>query len=440
MSLAENIEFLSRLPKPGDWPIYGHGLHGAPSSPLVEMRGFGSNPGNLRMFAFAPTRLQQPRALVVVLHGCGQTASGYDLGAGWSTLAKHYGFALLLPQQQSANNANGCFNWFNKDDTARGHGEALSIRQMIARMVRDHDIDPRRIFVTGLSAGGAMSSVMLATYPEVFAAGAIIAGLPFGVAASVREALAAMRGFGQRSASELGDLVRGASRHRGHFPRISVWHGSADRTVHPNNAGEIVKQWLDVHQLPEAPMAETVVDGHPRQVWWNADGDTIVESYTIADMAHGTPLGRGDDEKRYGRKGAFMLEAGISSSYHIAKFFGLTHWIRDSKPAIPQTPSTRLIPQVSLIAPAATAARAVADRPQVAAAEPILPTQARAERANVQAALERMKARPAPPPTRGVSESRPKAAPKPDSRGRVLQKAGSAIVRALISAGLVRKR
>ena len=438
MSLAENIEFLSRLPKPGDWPILSRGLHGEPSSPLVEMRGFGSNPGNLRMFAFAPARLQQPRALVVVLHGCGQTAAGYDLGAGWSTLARHYGFALLLPQQQSANNANGCFNWFNRDDIARGQGEALSIRQMVARMVRDYDIDPRRIFITGLSAGGAMSSVMLATYPEVFAAGAIIAGLPFGVAASVREALGAMRGFGPRSAPELGDLVRGASRHRGHFPRVSVWHGTADRTVHPNNAGQVVKQWLDVHQLPEAPMAETVVDGHPRQVWWNADGDTIVESYTIADMAHGTPLGRADDDKRYGRKGAFMLEAGISSSYHIAKFFGLTHWIRDARPAIPQTPSTRLIPQVSLTT-AASVVRPAADRAQVAAAEPAPPSEVRAERANVQAALERRKPRAVSPAPRQASASKPQAAPKPEKR-RVLDRARSAIVRALIRAGLVRKR
>jgi hypothetical protein len=282
-----------------------------------------------------------------------------------------------------------------------------------------------------------MTSVMLATYPEVFAAGAIIAGLPFGVAASVREALGAMRGFGPRPASELGDLVRSASRHHGHFPRVSVWHGSADRTVHPNNAGEVVKQWLDVHHLPEAPMSETVVDGHPRQVWWNGDGDTIVESYTIADMAHGTPLGRADDDKRYGRKGAFMLEAGISSSYHIAKFFGLTHWIRDSKPAIPQTPSTRLIPAVSLTAPVA---RPKAERPQIAAAEPVLPTQARAERANVQAALEQMKARPASPPAGEARNAKPRVAPKPDKQRRVLDKVGSAIVRALISAGLVQKR
>jgi hypothetical protein len=112
-----------------------------------------------------------------------------------------------------------------------------------------------------------------------------------------------------------------------------VWHGSADRTVNPANADEIVKQWLDVHQLPSTPMSEGEVDGYPRQVWWNADGETIVESYTITDMAHGTPLGIGDNDKRYGAQGAFLIEAGISSSYHIAKFFGLTEWIRRPKAA-----------------------------------------------------------------------------------------------------------
>ena len=145
---------------------------------------------------------------------------------------------------------------------------------MIARMVADYQIDPRRIFVTGLSAGGAMTSVMLATYPEVFAGGAVIAGLPFGVATNVREALNGMLQSPSRPAGELGDLVRNASHHKGPWPRISVWHGSADRTVNPANANEIVKQWLDVHQLPSAPMSEATVDGYPRQIWWNADGET----------------------------------------------------------------------------------------------------------------------------------------------------------------------
>ena len=336
MSLANNIEFLRRLPKPNainGFGDYGRSLRPGPRSPLAETTDFGSNPGALRMFSFVPDNLQQPPALVVVLHGCGQTAAGYDLGAGWSTLAKHYGFVLLMPEQQSSNNGQGCFNWFNPEDTARDSGEACSIRQMIARMVGDHEVDERRIFVTGLSAGGAMTSVMLATYPEVFAAGAVIAGLPFGVANNVREALNGMFQSPARPAGELGDLVRNASDHEGPWPKISVWHGSADRTVNPANANEIVKQWLDVHDLPAAPMSEGPVDGYPRQVWWNADGETIVESYAITDMAHGTPLGTADNDEQYGAQGAFLIEAGISSSYHIAKFFGLTEWLRRSREA-----------------------------------------------------------------------------------------------------------
>jgi poly(hydroxyalkanoate) depolymerase family esterase len=356
VSLAKNIDFLRRLPKLNGingLGEYGRSLRPGLRSPLVETVGFGSNPGGIKMLSFVPANLQEPRALVVVLHGCGQTAAGYDLGAGWSTLAKRYGFALLMPEQQTSNNGNACFNWFNPEDTARERGEACSIRQMIARMVGDHKIDERRIFVTGLSAGGAMTSVMLATYPEVFAGGAVIAGLPFGVANNVREALNGMFQSPSRPAGELGDLVRNASNHKGPWPKLSVWHGSADRTVNPANADEIVKQWLDVHDLPSTPMSEGTVDGYPRQIWWNADGETVVESYTITDMAHGTPLGTVDDDERYGAKGAFLIEAGISSSYHIANFFGLTQWIRLPREAAKATPKTaskeaaKIIPMVS---------------------------------------------------------------------------------------------
>jgi poly(hydroxyalkanoate) depolymerase family esterase len=344
LSLAKNVEFLGRLPKLNGFAVPGRGARHGVRSPLIETTAFGSNPGALRMFSFVPNSVPHRPALVVVLHGCGQTAAGYDLGAGWSTLAKRYGFVLLFPEQQPANNPGTCFNWFNPEDTARDQGEALSIRQMIARSVADHGINKRRIFITGLSAGGAMTSVMLATYPEVFAAGAVIAGLPFGVAGNMREALRGMMQSAPRPAAELGDAVRNASSHRGPWPKVSVWHGSADRTVNPGNANEIVKQWLDVHHLPPTPMSEGPVDGYPRQIWWNGDGETVVESYTITNMAHGTPLGTADNGQRIGAEGAFLIEAGISSSYHIANFFGLTERVQQPKAA---SPSAKLIPMVS---------------------------------------------------------------------------------------------
>jgi poly(hydroxyalkanoate) depolymerase family esterase len=412
VSLAKNIEFLRRLPKlQGLDALDGFARslrREIGGSPLVEITGFGTNPGELRMFSYLPESLQPAPALVVVLHGCGQTAAGYDLGAGWSTLAKHYGFALLMPQQQPSNNAQGCFNWFDPQDNRRGRGEASSIRQMIARVVSENKIDRHRIFVTGLSAGGAMTSVMVATYPEVFAAGAIIAGLPYGVATNVREALNGMFQSPARPAHELGDLVRDASKHRGPWPKISVWHGSADRTVNPANADAIVKQWLDVHRLASAPMSEGTVDGYPRQVWWNSDGETVVESYTITDMAHGTPIGTAENDQRYGVGGAFLIEAGISSSYHIANFFGLTSGIpqpqRVARPAprpAVDSPSARLIPLASPVPHSA----AVPDLSQV-----LWPL------ATVN--------RPAPPQAEG-------------NRRRVLD-VGAVITRALTAAGLMK--
>lgn len=330
MSLANNVEFLRRLPKfskvnpLGAWnPRFNRGPGAGRLAETVE---FGSNPGNLRMFSYHPAdqRARQKLPLLVVLHGCTQTAAGYDLGSGWSMLAERYGFAVLAPEQRHQNNPNGCFNWFNPEDVSRGRGEAASIRQMIARMARDHSIDRKQVFITGLSAGGAMAAAMLASYPEVFAGGAIIAGLPYGTATNLQQALSTMYQPPARSGRELGDLVRSLSAHKGPWPKLSVWHGSADKTVSPSNATEIVKQWLDLHQLPPRPTAESIVDGYPRATWCNADGEMVVESWTITGMAHGTPLGIAENNERYGAEGAFMIEAGISSSYHIAGFFGLT--------------------------------------------------------------------------------------------------------------------
>ena len=112
---------------------------------LTEVVRFGTNPGNLRMFEFVPDRLAPSRPLVLILHGCTQTAAGYDEGAGWSTLAERYGFAVVFAQQKRANNLRTCFNWFQPEDIARDSGEAYSIRQMVEYMVERHRLGRERI-------------------------------------------------------------------------------------------------------------------------------------------------------------------------------------------------------------------------------------------------------------------------------------------------------
>lgn len=291
------------------------------SARLNQLSGFGSNPGNLKAWFHAPRDLPKPCPLVVVLHGCTQTAESFDNGSGWSELAEAYGFALVFPEQQRSNNPNLCFNWFSPADTKRGAGETLSIAQMIDTMIDRHYVDGQRVFITGLSAGGAMTSVMLATYPEKFTGGAILAGLPHGAAATVMEALEQMRAHSP-SARTTGRSIQDATGHVGTWPTVSIWHGTADSVVDQSNADAILTQWLEVHGLPQTPDEKDLVDRYPHKAWRDSAGKLVVEEYRITGMGHGVPLAA-DGECGYGAPGAFMLEAGISSTVHSARTWGL---------------------------------------------------------------------------------------------------------------------
>jgi poly(hydroxyalkanoate) depolymerase family esterase len=290
---------------------------------LTEVSDFGSNPGNLRMLTYVPLQLPSRSPLIVVLHGCLQTARDYDEGSGWSMLAKRHGFALVYAEQIRTNNPNRCFNWFQSHDARRGSGEALSIRQMVTRMRRTHSIDPARIFITGLSAGGGMASVMLATYPEVFAGGGIIAGLPYGAASGMRQVMSAMKRPQARSAQQWGDLVRSASSYTGPRPTVSIWHGTADRTVAASNAAALLSQWTNVHGVSEEVFTQTSLAGHRRRTWSNRRGDPVIELYLIDGMGHGTPVRRTKAQTKAGGAEPFMLDVGISSSLHLAKSWSL---------------------------------------------------------------------------------------------------------------------
>jgi poly(hydroxyalkanoate) depolymerase family esterase len=289
----------------------------APVPTLDLVAAFGSNPGKLRMHLYRPLSARVRAPLVVVLHGCGQTAAGYETGSRWTTLARDHGFMVLYAEQQGVNNQRTCFNWFERGDITRGSGEVESIHQMIDHAIADHGADPKAVFICGLSAGGAMAGAMLATYPETFAGGAIIAGLPYGTASNTSEALESMFTGKVREAKVWGDAVRAASAFSGRRPGVAIWHGTADPVVKPINAGELVKQWTNVHGVGAEPPFERTIGTVTRREWQDESGRTCVIDYSLPGIGHGTPI---DDPTP---SALFFLPAGISATHQIADDWGL---------------------------------------------------------------------------------------------------------------------
>lgn len=325
--ISETIQQFQRLRKQ-------HGAQAAPDR-LHDLTGFAPDPGNLRARLYVPDTLRPGAALVVALHGCTQDAAGYDHGTGWSTLADAQGFVVLFPEQRRANNANLCFNWFEAADIARIGGEAESIAAMVDAVLATHPVDPARVFVTGLSAGGAMAAVMLATWPDRFAAGAIIGGLPYGGAVGVRAALERMRGQGAPDATDATANVRRVAGPSTPMPRVAIWHGSADTTVVDANGDRLIDQWRGVHGLPAAPTDHRTTGRATHRVWRDAAGRPLVEEWRIAGMGHGVPV---DGAGGIGHAGPFMLDVGLSSTLEIARSWGLTDAVKQSTDAPAATP------------------------------------------------------------------------------------------------------
>ncbi|MGW4648323.1 extracellular catalytic domain type 1 short-chain-length polyhydroxyalkanoate depolymerase [Kitasatospora sp. NPDC004289] len=309
---------------------------------LTQVTGFGSNPGNLLMYRYVPDGLPAGRPLVVALHGCTQSAAAYDDETGWTKWAERYGFALVLPQQQSANNSSGCFNWFVPGDYSRDQGEALSIRQMVARATADLSTDPSRVYVTGLSAGGAMTAALLADYPDVFAGGGVVAGLPYRCASTQTQASVDCMTTGRDLTPALwGDLVRsGHPSWTGPWPKVSIWHGSSDALVKPVNLTELMEQWTDANGVPQTPALTEAVGGNPHKVYADANGQARVETWSITGMGHGQPVDPGSGAEQCGTAGAYVLDVNLCASHRIATFLSLDGTSPTPSPSPSPSPST----------------------------------------------------------------------------------------------------
>jgi poly(hydroxyalkanoate) depolymerase family esterase len=294
----------------------------AQSLPLVEVSAFGSNPGALQMFKYVPSSRRVRPALVIALHGCTQNAQDYADHSGWPQLATKVGFILVFPQQSITNNPVRCFNWFEAKNNKRDSGEALSIEQMVEKMKADYQLDAKRIYVTGLSAGGAMTSVMLATYPDLFAGGAIMSGVPYGCATKLSQSFNCMHSKVEKTPKEWGDLVRGASSSKS-WPIVSIWHGTADKVLAPINAQEETEQWTDVQGVSQVGSRMDEVGGYPHQVFAQPNGKAVVEVYSITNMGHGQAIDPGTRREQCGVAESFFPNVHICAAYYACKFWGL---------------------------------------------------------------------------------------------------------------------
>lgn len=280
---------------------------------------FGSNPGNLAMFVYRPAGLPAGRPVVVALHGCTQSAADYLANAGWRKYADLWGFTLVLPEQKRANNVQRCFNWFEPADTTRDRGEALSVRQMVDYAVAHDGGDGERVYVTGLSAGGAMTAVLLAAYPDVFAAGAVVGGLAYRCATDLISALTCMSSPPARTPREWGDAVRAAyPGYGGGYPRVEIWFGAADTTVVPANADRLREQWTDVWGLGPDPSSTSALPGGTTRYRY---GDAVTV-YRVAGIGHGTPVDPGTGVDQCGNAARYYPDS-ICAAYRSAVAWGL---------------------------------------------------------------------------------------------------------------------
>lgn len=253
-----------------------------------------------------------PLPLIVLLHGCTQTATDFALGTAMNQLAEQEKCVVLYPEQLQRANSSRCWNWFEPRNQQRGSGEPGMIAALTQHVMAGRNIDANRVYITGLSAGGAMAAVVAGLYPDLFAAVGVHSGLPCGAAHDIPSAFSVMRS---------GNPPRTQGKPRGGtaLPTI-VFHGTADKTVHPDNGEHIVNAAVKAVEASGKPLARSEVkhDGGGartarRTRFLAEDGTPWVEHWEVASGPHGWSGGD--------TKGSYTDPTGPSASAAMLEFF-----------------------------------------------------------------------------------------------------------------------
>jgi poly(hydroxyalkanoate) depolymerase family esterase len=296
-------DFLDRFGQPGSLSGLPSGLDGLvgpmpthapaplPEGARFETLTYANAAGSRAYKLYIPSGYSgQPVPLVVMLHGCTQNPDDFAAGTNMNALAEEQTFLVAYPGQPSSANANKCWNWFVPGDQTRDAGEPSILAGITRQIMSDHAVDPCRVYVAGMSAGGAAAAIMGATYPDLYAAIGVHSGLAQGAAHDIPSAFAAMR--------QGGPPVASASRGRpGHIVPTIVFHGDQDRTVSAVNGEQVIAQ-----AKAGADLRTTVILGqseagvrYARSVQADADGRPILEHWVLQGAGHawsgGSPTG-----------------------------------------------------------------------------------------------------------------------------------------------------
>lgn len=256
--------------------------------------------------------LTSPLPLIVMLHGCTQDPDDFAAGTRMNELAEKQRCLVLYPAQAQGANPQKCWNWFKAAEQSRAQGEPSLIADMTREIMRTYAVDARRVYVAGMSSGGAMAAIMAAAYPDLYAAVGVHSGLPYGAAHDLPSAFAAMQGNGAapaRSPSPRLDRVNRA-------PPTIVFHSDGDRTVHPCNGDQVVAQFIPGATKPKVTVRRgQVPDGHGYtcSVYRDASGQTLVEHWRVHGAGHAWSGGSA--------RGSYTDRKGPDASKEMLRFF-----------------------------------------------------------------------------------------------------------------------